>query len=56
MWESSFYRLIFAEGRAQEKRSIAISLLKQDLTIDTIAKATGLSIETIQALKKEQEG
>jgi predicted transposase YdaD len=55
MWESSVYRSIFAEGRAQEKRSIAIVLLKQDLTIDTIAKATGLSIETIQALQREQE-
>jgi DNA-binding NarL/FixJ family response regulator len=42
------------EGEDRTAREAAIALLKQGLTIDIIVRATGLSIETIQALQKEQ--
>jgi tRNA threonylcarbamoyladenosine modification (KEOPS) complex Pcc1 subunit len=48
MWESSVYRSIFAEGRDRTAREAAIALLKEDIAIDIIVRATGLSIETIQ--------
>lgn len=39
-----------AEGRAEEKKTIAQSLLSQKVPADIIAQATGLSIEEIQKL------
>lgn len=39
-----------AEGRAEEKKTIAQSLLSQKVPAEIIAQATGLSIEEIQKL------
>ncbi len=39
-----------AEGRAEEKKAIAQSLLSQKVPAEIIAQATGLSIEEIQKL------
>ena len=40
-----------AEGKAEEKIDIAKNLLSQNVDINTISKATGLSVEKINELK-----
>jgi predicted transposase/invertase (TIGR01784 family) len=40
-----------AEGKSQKARKVALELLKENLSIDLIERATGLSREDIQALK-----
>ncbi len=40
------------QGINQEKRQIALNLLKSDLSIEEISASTGLSIEELKALKK----
>jgi predicted transposase/invertase (TIGR01784 family) len=39
------------EGRLEEKQEVAIALLKEGLSPELIAKATGLSLETIHQLQ-----
>jgi hypothetical protein len=38
------------EGRQEEKKEVAIALLKEGIAPETIAKTTGLSLETIKQL------
>jgi predicted transposase/invertase (TIGR01784 family) len=44
-----------AEGKAEEKTAIALNLLKENLTIEVIAQATGLTIEQVQVLQTQAE-
>jgi predicted transposase/invertase (TIGR01784 family) len=53
MQESTVYRLIRREGQEDEKRSIAINLLRRGVAIDIIAPSTGLSIEEVQQLQHQ---
>jgi predicted transposase/invertase (TIGR01784 family) len=43
------------EGKMEEKQAIALNLLKQNLTIEVIAQATGLTIEQVQQLQAENQ-
>jgi predicted transposase YdaD len=43
------------EGKIEEKQAITLNLLKQGLAIDSIAEATGLTIEQVQALQAQLE-
>lgn len=56
MQESVIYRSIQqeAETRAEvrKQREIATNLLQEGLSIETIARATGLSIEEVQQLQQ----
>jgi predicted transposase/invertase (TIGR01784 family) len=51
MQESSVYRSILAEGKAEEKRAIALSFLREGLSVEMVARGTGLSIEEVQQLQ-----
>ena len=42
----------FRKGKAEKTIEIAKNLLSQDIDINTISKATGLSVEKINELKK----
>ncbi|MCC5625567.1 Rpn family recombination-promoting nuclease/putative transposase, partial [Nostoc sp. CHAB 5715] len=53
MQESTVYRSILAEGEARKQREIAVNLLRQGITINIIASATGLSIEEVQQLQQQ---
>jgi predicted transposase YdaD len=57
MQESSVYRSIFAEGKGigvtETQRSIALNFLRDGLSIETIARGTGLSLEEVQQLQQE---
>ena len=50
--ENKYVKIAREEGHKEEKVEIAKSLLTSTLTIEEIAKHTGLSIEEIESLKK----
>jgi len=45
----------FREGMELAKIEVARSMLKDNLPLETISKYTGLSIEKLEELKREQE-
>lgn len=54
MHESSFVRGLQEESREEKAQEIAVNLLREEVALDTIARATGLSIEQIQQLQAAQ--
>ena len=50
MQESTVYRSILAEGEVKKQREIALNFLREGLSIEAIARGTGLSIEEVQQL------
>jgi predicted transposase YdaD len=55
MQESVTYQAIVQEGEDKKGRSIALNLLREGLSIELIARTTGLSIEAIQQLQNDQK-
>ena len=53
MQGSTVYRSIARDERKEEKRSIALNLLREGVSIDIIAPSTGLSIEEVQQLQQQ---
>jgi predicted transposase/invertase (TIGR01784 family) len=53
MQESTIYRSIQREAQEEEKRVIAINLLRRGVPIDIIAPSTGLSVEEVQQLQQQ---
>ena len=53
MQESTVYRSIARDERKEEKRSIALNLLREGVSIETIVRSTGLSIEAVQQLQQQ---
>ena len=47
------YRSDMAEARREEKSFIAVNMLRMGMDISLIAKATGLSEEAVELLKKK---
>jgi predicted transposase/invertase (TIGR01784 family) len=60
MQESVTYQAILAEGiaegRAEEVRRVAMNLLKEGMSVEIVAKVTGLSVEQVQQLGSEEAG
>lgn len=52
MQESVIYRSI----QKDEKRAIALNFLQEGLSIETVARGTGLSIEEVQELQQQVGG
>jgi predicted transposase YdaD len=53
MQESTVYRSIQREAQKEEKRAIALNFLREGLSVETVARGTGLSIEEIQQLQQQ---
>jgi predicted transposase/invertase (TIGR01784 family) len=53
MQESTVYRSIRREGQEDEKRAIALNFLREGLSVETVARGTGLSIEEVQQLQQQ---
>lgn len=57
MQDSTVYRSILAEGEAKgeerKQREIALNLLREGISIETVARGTGLSIEVVQRLLQQ---
>jgi predicted transposase YdaD len=53
MQESTVYRSIERDARKEEKREIALNLLRGGVDINLIVSSTGLSIEEVQQLQQQ---
>jgi predicted transposase/invertase (TIGR01784 family) len=53
MQESTVYRSILAEGEVKKQREIALNLLQDGLSVEVVARGTGLSIEEVQQLQQQ---
>jgi len=53
MQESTVYRSIERDARKEEKREIALNLLRGGVTIALIVSSTGLPIEEVQQLHQQ---
>jgi predicted transposase YdaD len=53
MQESTVYRSILAEGEAKKQREIALNLIREGLSIEVVARGTGLSIADVQQLQQQ---
>jgi predicted transposase YdaD len=53
MQESTVYRSIQREAQAENTRAIAIDFLREGLSVETVARGTGLSIEEVQQLQPQ---
>jgi predicted transposase/invertase (TIGR01784 family) len=60
MQESAIYQEIYhsgelrgkLQGKQEEKERVALNLLRQGISFEVIANATGLPLETIELLKQ----
>ena len=46
-------RMGIEQGREEEKKAIALNMLKDNLTLEQISRFTGLQIEQIQELQAQ---
>ena len=53
MQESTVYRSIQRETQAENSRAIALNFLREGISIETVARGTGLSIEEVQQLRQQ---
>lgn len=53
MQESTVYRAIERDARKEEKRAIALNLLRDNLSVEVVVRGTGLSIEEVQQLQQQ---
>ena len=44
-----------AEGKAEEKQHMARNLLVRGMSIEEVDEMTGLSVEAIESMKKDEE-
>jgi predicted transposase/invertase (TIGR01784 family) len=56
MQESTVYRSIERDARKEEKREIAINFLRDGLSVEAVARGTGLSVEEVQQLQQQLNG
>lgn len=56
MQESVIYRSIQEETEARAKRSIALNFLRDGLSVEAVARGTGLLIEEVQQLQQQLNG
>lgn len=53
MQESTVYRSIQRAAQQEEKRSIALNFLRDGLSVEAVARGTGLSTEEVQQLQQQ---
>jgi predicted transposase/invertase (TIGR01784 family) len=53
MQESTVYRSIQRETQVENSRTIALNFLREGLSVEMIARGTGLSIEAVQQLQRQ---
>ncbi len=52
---TSIERMGIEQGREEEKKAIALNMLKDNLPLETIARFTGLSIAQLQSLQADNQ-
>jgi predicted transposase YdaD len=51
MQESVTYQAIKDEGRSEGIRRVAINLLREGMSVEMVARVTGLTVEQVQQLE-----
>jgi predicted transposase YdaD len=49
------YRSIQEEAQKQEKRAIALNFLRDGLSVEVVARGTGLLVEEVQQLQQQMD-
>lgn len=55
MRESVIYQEIEAQGEEKGMQKVAVNLLKEGMSVDLIARVTGLTVEKVQQLQQNQQ-
>ena len=53
MQESTVYRSIWQDAQKERDRAIALNFLRDGLSVEAVARGTGLSIEEVQQLQQQ---
>jgi predicted transposase YdaD len=53
MQESTVYRSIQREAQVENTKAIALNFLRDGLSVEVVARGTGLSIEEVQQLQQQ---
>ncbi len=53
MQESTVYRSIQREVQEERDRTIALNFLREGLSVETVARGTGLLVEEVQKLQQQ---
>lgn len=56
MQESTVYRSIWQDAQKERDRAIALNFLRDGLSVEAVARGTGLSIEEVQQLQQQLNG
>ncbi|MBD2326346.1 hypothetical protein [Alkalinema sp. FACHB-956] len=56
MQESVVYRSIWQDAQKERDRAIALNFLRDGLSVEAVARGTGLSIEEVQQLQQQLNG
>ena len=52
---TSIERMGIEQGKEQERQAIALNMLQENISLETIARITGLTIEQLQQLQSDRE-
>jgi predicted transposase/invertase (TIGR01784 family) len=52
MQESTVYQSIWRDAQKEDKRAIALNLLREGISVEIVVRSTGLSVEEVQQLQQ----
>ena len=52
---TSIERMGIEQGKEQKRQTIALNMLQENISLETIARITGLTIEQLQQLQSDRE-
>jgi predicted transposase/invertase (TIGR01784 family) len=52
---TSIEQMGIEQGKEQERQLIALNMLQENISLETIARITGLTIERLQQLQSDRE-
>jgi predicted transposase/invertase (TIGR01784 family) len=53
MQESTVYQSIWRDAQKEDKREIALNLLREGVSVEIVVRSTGLSVEEVQQLQQQ---
>jgi predicted transposase/invertase (TIGR01784 family) len=53
MQESTVYQSIWRDAQKEDKRTIALNLLREGVSVEIVVRSTGLSVEEVQQLQQQ---
>ncbi len=53
MQESTVYQSIWRDAQKEDKRAIALNLLREGVSVEIVVRSTGLSVEEVQQLQQQ---